>query len=39
MLVPKGKLRLAFLKECHDGLVADHRGVKLILAELVKNYC
>ena len=38
MLVPKGKLRLALLKECHDGPVARHRGVKPTLAELVKNY-
>ena len=38
MLVPKGKLRLALLKECHDGPVAGHRGVKPTLAELVKNY-
>ena len=38
MLVPKGKLRLAFSKECHDGPVAGHRGVKPTLAELVKNY-
>ena len=28
MLVPKGKLRLALLKKCHDGLVAGHRGMK-----------
>ena len=34
MLVPKGKLRLALLKECHDGPVAGHRGVKPTLAEL-----
>ena len=27
MLVPKGELRLALLKECHDGPVAEHRGV------------
>ena len=32
------KLRLALLKECHDGPVARHRGVKPTLAELVKNY-
>ena len=38
MLVPKGKLRLALLKECHDGSVARHRGVKPTLAELVMNY-
>ena len=38
MLVPKGKLRLALLKECHDGPVEGHRGVKPTLAELVKNY-
>ena len=38
MLVPKGKLRLALLKECHNGPVAGHRGVKPTLAELVKNY-
>ena len=38
MLVPKGKLRLALLKNCHDGPVAGHRGVKPTLAELVKNY-
>ena len=38
MLVPKGKLRLALLKECHDGPVAGHCGVKPTLAELVKNY-
>ena len=38
MLVPKGKLRLALLKECHDGPVAWHRGVKPTLVELVKNY-
>ena len=38
MLVPKGKLRLALLKECHDGPVAGHRGVKPTLAGLVKNY-
>ena len=38
MLVPKGKLRLALLKECHDGPVAGHRGLKSTLAELVKNY-
>ena len=38
MLVPKGKLRLALLKECHDGPVAGHRGVKPTLAKLVKNY-
>ena len=38
MLVPKGKLRWALLKECHDGPVAGHRGVKPTLAELVKNY-
>ena len=38
MLVPKGKLRLALLKECHDGLVAGHRGVEPTLTELVKNY-
>ena len=37
MLVSKGKLRLALLKECHDGPVAGHRGVKPTLAELVKN--
>ena len=34
----QGKLRLALLKECHDGPVAGHRGVKPTLAELVKNY-
>ena len=39
MLVPKGKLRLALLNECHDGPVTGHRGVKPTLAELVKNYC
>ena len=38
MLVPRGKLRLALLKECHDGPAAEHRGVKPTLAELVKNY-
>ena len=38
MLVPKGKLRLTLLKECHDGPVAGHRDVKPTLAELVKNY-
>ena len=38
MLVSKGKLRLALLKECHDGPVAGHRGVKPTLVELVKNY-
>ena len=38
MLVPKGKLRLTLLKECHDGPVAGHRGLKPTLAELVKNY-
>ena len=38
MLVPKGKLRLALLKECHDGPVAGHRDVKPTLAELVKNF-
>ena len=38
MLVHKGKLRLALLKECHDGPVARHRGVKPTLVELVKNY-
>ena len=38
MLVSKGKVRLALLKECHDGPVAGHRGVKPTLAELVKNY-
>ena len=38
ILVPKGKLRLALLKECHDGPVAGHRGVIPTLAELVKNY-
>ena len=38
MLVPKGKLRLALLKECHDGSGTGHRGVKPTLAELVKNY-
>ena len=38
MLVPKGKLRLALLKECHDGSMAGHRGVKPPLAELVKIY-
>ena len=38
MLVPKGKLRLALLKECHDGPVAGHRGVKPTLTELLKNY-
>ena len=38
MLVPKGKLKLALLKECHDGPVVEHRGVKPILAELVKIY-
>ena len=38
MLVPKGKLRLALLKECHDGPVAGHGGVKPTLSELVKNY-
>ena len=38
MLVPKGKLRLALLKKCHDGPVAGHRGVKPTLAELVKIY-
>ena len=38
ILVSKGKLRLALLKDCHDGPVARHRGVKPTLAELVKNY-
>ena len=38
MLVLKGKLRLALLKECHDGPVAGHRGMKPTLVELVKNY-
>ena len=38
MLVPKGKLRLALLKECHNGPVAGHHGVKPTLAELMKNY-
>ena len=38
ILVPKGKLRLALLKECHDGLMAGHHGVKPTLAELLKNY-
>ena len=38
MLVPKGKLRLALLKECHDGPMAGHRDMKPTLAELVKNY-
>ena len=38
ILVSKGKLRLALLKECHYGPVAGHRGVKPTLAELVKNY-
>ena len=38
MLVPKGTLKLALLKECHDGPMAGHRGVKPILAELVKIY-
>ena len=38
MLVPKGKLRLALLKECHDGPVPGHRGVKPTLAKLVNNY-
>ena len=38
MLVPKSKLRLALLKECYDGPVAGHRGVKPTLAELMKNY-
>ena len=38
MLVPKCKLRLAFLKKCHDGPVAGHCGVNPTLTELVKNY-
>ena len=38
MLVSKGKLRLALLKECHDGPVVGHHGVKPTLAELAKNY-
>ena len=38
MLVLKGKLRLALLKECHDGPVAGPCGVKPTLAELVKIY-
>ena len=38
MLVPKGKLKLVLLKECHDGPVAGHRGVKPTLAKLMKNY-
>ena len=38
MLVPKGKLRLALLKECHNSPVTGHCGVKPTLAELVKNY-
>ena len=38
MLFPKGKLRLALLKECYEGPVAGHRGVKPTLEELVKNY-
>ena len=38
MLVPKGKLRLALLKECHDGPVAGHRGMKPTLVELMKYY-
>ena len=38
MLGLKGKLRLALLKECHDGPVAGHCSVKPTLAELVKNY-
>ena len=38
MLVSKGTLRLVLLKEYHDGPVVGHRGVKLTLAELVKNY-
>ena len=29
---------MALLKECHNGPVAGHRGVKPTLAELVKNY-
>ena len=32
MLVPKGKLRLALLKECHDDPVAGYHGVKPTLA-------
>ena len=32
MSVPKGKLRLALLKECHSGPVAGHCGVKPTLA-------
>ena len=38
ILVRKGKLRLALLKECHNGPLVGHRGVKPTLAELVKNY-
>ena len=38
MLVFKGKLRLTLLKECHDGSVAGHCGMKPTLAKLVKNY-
>ena len=46
MLVPKGKLRLALLNECHDGPVAGHRGVEtnfgrvgeeLLLAKLARR--
>ena len=38
VLIPKSKLRLALLKECHDGPVAGHCGVKPTLVELVKNF-
>ena len=38
MLVPKGKLGLALLKEYHDCSVVGHRGVKPFLVKLVKNY-
>ena len=38
MLVPNGKLRLALLKECHDGPMVGHRGVKPTLAQLMKKY-
>ena len=38
MLVSKGKLRLALLKECYNVPVEGHRSMKPTLAELVKNY-
>jgi hypothetical protein len=36
--VPEGKMRDTILKECHDGLIANHGGAKRTTTLLKKSY-